>query len=313
MAGAFNPYTVPKTDFHPLPDQKFCAGVGRSYHYLINRHHRICNYLFCFNFRLVGEAGRLIIPIFSIILLIYLVVVWLNTAKSLSGANNNTLHSKDAVSLAKLLAFSIVTPIIIGFIYSKLDASTANNIQQLFDQVFVFSAWTNLAFFVLVSVIVIAASWGMIRERFRLAHPVTEVCEYRETLQESVHPNEIFIHIKRQCARNFTYQGTFLSGRTYKTSAVVNNVSLPTAMKRISRFLAKNGWTITKTDKESGIISATQSIRSSRVNTVPFNVVVQAEPHGVNISITYFLAAGLTAPLESIKNQFCSTIEAAAN
>jgi hypothetical protein len=155
---------------------------------------------------LVGEAGQLITPVFSIILLIYLVVVWRGTARSLSTYNNRTLHSKNATSLAKLLAFAIVVPIVIGFIYSKLDTSTALEIKTLLNEVLVFSAWFNLGIFVIISFVVIAASWVMINERFRLTHPVTEVSEFRENLQESVHPNEIFIHIENIVLANRRYK-----------------------------------------------------------------------------------------------------------
>lgn len=155
---------------------------------------------------LVGDAGQLIIPIFSVILLIYLVVVWNAAAKSLSSYNNRTLHSKNATSLAKLLAFAIVVPIIIGFGYSKLEVTTALEIKSLLDEVLVFSAWFNFGVFILVSFIVIAASWVMVNERFRLTHPVTEVSEFRENLQESVHPNEIFIHIENIVLANRRYK-----------------------------------------------------------------------------------------------------------
>ncbi len=155
---------------------------------------------------LVGSAGQLITPVFSIILLIYLVLVWRGTAKSLNTLNNRTLHSKNATSLAKLLAFAILAPIIIGFLYSKLDTATALDVRTVFDEVMVYSAWSNLGIFVAVSFVVIAASWIMINERFRLTHPVTEVSEYRENLQESVHPNEIFIHIENIVLANRRYK-----------------------------------------------------------------------------------------------------------
>jgi len=123
-----------------------------------------------------------------------------------SSYNNRTLHSKNATSLAKLLAFAIVVPIIIGFGYSKLEVATALEIKTLLDEVLVFSAWFNLGVFVIVSFIVIAASWVMINERFRLTHPVTEVSEFRKNLQESVHPNEIFIHIENIVLANRRYK-----------------------------------------------------------------------------------------------------------
>jgi hypothetical protein len=46
------------------------------------------------------------------------------------------------------------------------------------------------------------------------------------------------------------------------------------------------------------------------VKTVPLNISIEAKNQGIQVSMTYFLSAGLTAPLESIKNHFCSTISA---
>jgi hypothetical protein len=114
----------------------------------------------------------------------------------------------------------------------------------------------------------------------------------------------------RECAQNFTYQGTFLSGRTYKTFSFVKNVSTRTAMKRAAQFTVKDGWTIKSTNEKSGIISATQAVNSSRVKTVPLTISIEAKNRGVQVSMTCFLSARLTATLESIKNHFCSTINA---
>jgi len=116
----------------------------------------------------------------------------------------------------------------------------------------------------------------------------------------------------RECAQNFTYKGTFLSGRTYKTFSFVRNVSLRTAMKRAAQYTVNDGWSIIKTDERLGIIHAIQLINSSTDKTVPLNIVIEPKNKGIQVSMTYVLSAGLTAPLESIKEHFCSTIESVA-
>ncbi len=62
-----------------------------------------------------------------------------------------------------------------------------------------------------------------------------------------------------ECAQNFTYQGTFLSGRSYKTFSFVRDVSTRIAMKRASQYTVKDGWTIINTNEKVGIISAIES------------------------------------------------------
>ncbi len=163
---------------------------------------------------LVGDAGNLITPILSIMLLVYLVIVWRATAQSLVSSKNRILRSKSAASLAKLLAMAIIIPVGVGFLYSMLEPSTAAEFQAIVDKTLAFSAWFNLVLFIVVSFAVIAASWVMINERFQLTNPVTEVSEYRENLQESIHPNEIFINIDTIVLANRRFKE--IPNRTYQ-------------------------------------------------------------------------------------------------
>jgi hypothetical protein len=155
---------------------------------------------------LVGEAGTLITPILSILLLLYLLGSWWSAARSLGAQRNSTLHGKDATALAKLLAAAILIPVITGFAYEQLNPETAEELRQMFSQVIVFSAWKNLALLLGLSVGIIGVSFLMLAQRLRLANPITEVCEYRENLQESVHPNEIFINIESIVLANRRYK-----------------------------------------------------------------------------------------------------------
>ncbi len=155
---------------------------------------------------LVGSAGTLITPVLSILLLIYLIFEWRTTAKGLTFADNRSLHRKDASGLAKLFSFAIIVPVIIGFVYSKLNTSTANKLHSFFENNMLFSAWFNLLLLLAISLCVIALCWVMIRERLNLLEPETAVSEYRENMQESVHPNEIFINIENIVLANRRYK-----------------------------------------------------------------------------------------------------------
>lgn len=144
---------------------------------------------------LVGNAGRIITPILSILLLIYMVGILRSSARSLRSAKNRTLHSKSSSSLALLTGFAIIVPIATGYVYSHLSGASKNNLHSFFENTLVFSAWFNLILLIVISIGVIAVSWVMIRERFNLADPETHVSEFRANMQESVHPKEIFINI----------------------------------------------------------------------------------------------------------------------
>jgi len=60
----------------------------------------------------------------------------------------------------------------------------------------------------------------------------------------------------RQCAQNFTYNGSFFAGRTYNSHAYIKGVSKNTAMQRAARYTINKGFSINNTDKDLGIISA---------------------------------------------------------
>ncbi|GAA0350955.1 hypothetical protein GCM10009092_14190 [Bowmanella denitrificans] len=155
---------------------------------------------------LVGDAGAMITPILSVMLLLYLIMAWRAMASSLVSVRNRQLHSKNAAGIAKLLVIAIVIPVALGYLYAQFSPTTREELALWFDNVLVFSAWGNLALLFVISLAVIAASAMMIRERFTLAQPKTEVAEFRENLQESVHPNEIFINIENIVLANRRYK-----------------------------------------------------------------------------------------------------------
>ncbi len=114
----------------------------------------------------------------------------------------------------------------------------------------------------------------------------------------------------RECARNFTYDGSFLSGRTYKTNAFVANVTQDEAMKRAARKIVSDGWQVTNTDANLGIISASQTVSYGQGKTVPLNVSIAPSQGGVKVNISYATSGGVTSPLDAITRQFCDIIEA---
>src|SRR6218665_2054809 len=91
----------------------------------------------------------------------------------------------------------------------------------------------------------------------------------------------------RECAQNFTFDGSFWAGRTFKSHSTVQGVSQATGMQRAARYLTSNGWAITNTDKELGIISASQTVSYGQGKTVPFNVTMESQGNALRVSTTY--------------------------
>ena len=116
----------------------------------------------------------------------------------------------------------------------------------------------------------------------------------------------------RQCAQNLTYSGSFLMGRTYKSHVFIKGVSKNTAMQRAARYISSDGWSITNTDKDLGIISASQTVSFGQGKTVPLNITIESKNSGVNVSMSYATSGGLITPLGAIQTKFCDTMAAIA-
>jgi hypothetical protein len=112
-----------------------------------------------------------------------------------------------------------------------------------------------------------------------------------------------------QCERNFSKDGGFFKGTTYKTSAIFKNVKPSTAYKRVYLYTAKDGWTITESDKDLGIISASQDVSFSKGKQVPLNIIIEDNgATGSKVSLTYSTSGGVSSPTEAVKKHFCSTL-----
>lgn len=116
----------------------------------------------------------------------------------------------------------------------------------------------------------------------------------------------------RECAQNFTFDGSFWAGRTFKSHATAQGVSQATGIQRAARYLTSNGWTITNTDKELGIISASQTVSYGQGKTVPFNVTMEPQGNALRVTTTYVLSGGVTSPAEAVRDEFCNVIGAVA-
>lgn len=146
---------------------------------------------------LAGDAGDLIIALMSLFLVIYLIMIWRNAGRKMRSVNNKKLHSKNATSLSLLIVAAIVLPVLIGLFYeSYLVANFDAETIALWVNLGGYSAGLNLAILFFAALIVIIPVFIMVKERLKLANPMTEVSEYRDNLQEQVHPNELFINIE---------------------------------------------------------------------------------------------------------------------
>jgi hypothetical protein len=125
-------------------------------------------------------------------------------------------------------------------------------------------------------------------------------------------PQKLQTDDPRECAKNFTYDGNFLLGRTFKTNQFVAGVSKNVAMERSAKKIAKEGMSITSIDKDIGIISASQTVSYGAGKTAPLTVSVDSAKSGVDVSISFSISGGTTTPTDTVKDFFCSIISAIA-
>lgn len=114
-----------------------------------------------------------------------------------------------------------------------------------------------------------------------------------------------------QCEINFTKEGSFFKGKTFKTWAEVEGVSSANAYKKIYQHIAKDGWKISTADKDLGVISAAQDVSFGKGKTAPLNVVIEEAGSNSKISISYSLSGGVSSPEKAVIESFCNTIAAA--
>lgn len=116
----------------------------------------------------------------------------------------------------------------------------------------------------------------------------------------------------RECAQNFEVAGSFLSGKTFKTSAVVSGVNQKDAMKRAAQFISSDGWTLNNVNESLGIISASQTVSYGEGKTAPLNIAINESSGGVEVGLTYSTSGGVSSPANAVKEHFCKTVGAVA-
>lgn len=91
---------------------------------------------------------------------------------------------------------------------------------------------------------------------------------------------------------------------------MAQGVSQTQGMQRAARYLSTAGWNIGNTDKELGIISASQTVSYGQGKTVPLNVVLEPRSGALRIGVSYSLSGGVSSPVEAVRTEFCNIVGA---
>jgi hypothetical protein len=115
------------------------------------------------------------------------------------------------------------------------------------------------------------------------------------------------------CVDNFSAKGSLLTGKTYKTTATIPNISPQEAFDGALQFTSGNGFLVLSSNKQAGTISAVQAANHRTGKNVPLTIALVAEGANTSIGISYLTPLGVLSPEEAIKTHFCNTVKAAAN
>lgn len=123
-------------------------------------------------------------------------------------------------------------------------------------------------------------------------------------------PQKLQTEDTRACAKNFTTEGNFFSGRIFKTNQFVSGINKNVAMDKIAQSIAKEGGvSIVSINKEIGVISASVTNSSMGENrTTPLSIIFEPNKNGVNIYLSFSVSGGQTTSGDEIKNDFCGLL-----
>ncbi|MDG9670080.1 hypothetical protein ONV78_20255 [Hahella sp. CR1] len=156
-----------------------------------------------------GEAGELAFPVYTALLMAYLLFTWRAAGKPLDRKAEKQVESLGGGSLAKVIALSFIIPLIVGLALSW--AMSQWKISRTDVEGWLAQLPDLHAGLYIVGALLIAAACSvivllMLKRRLSSAEPVAEVSELRENWQESVHPKEIFINLDNLVMANRRYK-----------------------------------------------------------------------------------------------------------
>ena len=186
----------PKLTFLPYPFRHLAQELASM---VVNVLAALIAYVIAYFVVATGLAGKmaqeLAMPVLSVCLLFYLLLAW-RSATSAMRSNSSSLQSEKGISFAVLVAAAIILPVIAGLYLDEWLNLSATQLESVARVIDIFGAWTNLGILLVTMGVMVFAILPLLIKRMQKVTPQTEVSEFRENLQESVHPDELFINIE---------------------------------------------------------------------------------------------------------------------
>lgn len=157
---------------------------------------------------LAGNTGDILLPFFSFVLVVYLIISW-RSASTVYRKAEKTIETQGNLQLAKIMAFAILAPVLLGLLISYL-------LQQRDIQQFVadlqqsklesFAVAPQLLLVLLFAAISGTFIFLLLKQRTAQVKAQTKVSEYRANWQENIHPRELFVNIDNIVMANRRYK-----------------------------------------------------------------------------------------------------------
>lgn len=157
---------------------------------------------------LAGNTGEVLLPFFSFVLMVYLVITW-RSASTIYRAAEKKIESQNNVQLAKIIAFAILAPVILGIIINQLlqQRDFARFVTEMQGSEFEsFAILPQLFLVLLFTAVAGALTFLLLQQRTALVKAQTKVSEFRENWQENIHPRELFVNIDNIVMANRRYK-----------------------------------------------------------------------------------------------------------
>lgn len=111
------------------------------------------------------------------------------------------------------------------------------------------------------------------------------------------------------CAANFTATGSFIKGKQFRTFEEFPNTTPSAAYSRLVSAIASKGYQIVDANRDTGTISANQTVSFGEGKTVPLNVIIgEISKKGSRVEAVMTVSAGLLAPKGQLQKELCEIV-----
>lgn len=119
---------------------------------------------------------------------------------------------------------------------------------------------------------------------------------------------------ERSCVANFAKKGGFIIGTTFKTFEVFAEIKKDAAFTKVLQAISTEGFQITASDRESGLVSASKIIHeviSGEAKNATLNATLMSmEKGGVRVDLTGLAPSGTKLLDKEVQKTFCNILEA---